>query len=198
MQENAYNVPRLGVDQQMLNDFEIPIEEVEENTESDAYTHLKHLADTGHYSAEFIEWLSKRRVEIDAVLAYVKPGRLWEYLKQRMELINPKRRLIRSIYPQWDFPPEFNEILEAIKEAASEPRRNAIQDEIEAKGYVEYKTQEIIDVQDIEEDLVKLGKQAIEKSEIYRQVLAAMKQHVLPLCQPNFRASPKTTEENDS
>ena len=198
MQENSYNVPRLGVDQQMLSDLGTPIEEVEENAESGADTHLKYLADTGHYSPEFVEWLSEQRVEIDAVLAYVKPTRFWQYLKQRMELINAKRRLIRSIYPQWDFPPEFSEILDAIKEAASEPGRNAIQDEIEAEGYAEYKTQEIMDVQNIEEDLVKLGKEAIEKSEIYKQVLAAMKQHVLPMCQPNFRASPKTTEENDS
>lgn len=197
MQENAYNVPRLGVDQQMLSDLGIPLAEVEEPAATDAYTHLKHLEGTGHYKPEFIEWLRTSRVETDAALAYVKPRRFWEYLKGRMEQIHPERRLIRSIHPTWDYPPELNDILSTIQHAISEPGRNAINDSIEVFGFREYEPRPITDVQDIEKKLTEAGQQAIEQSATYQQILALMKQHILPLCQPTFRASPKTTETDD-
>jgi len=195
MQENAYNIPRLGVDHQMLSELDIPLEEVKELTTTDAYTHLKHLEETGHYKQEFVEWLTSSRVEIDAALAYVKPKRFWEYLKGRMEQIHPERRLIRSIHPTWDFPPEMSDILSTIQHVVSEPGRNAINDTIEAFGFREYKPRPITDVEDIEKNLTETGQEDIKQSATYQQILALMKQHILPMCQPTFRSRPKTPEE---
>jgi len=197
MQEIALGVPRLGVDNQMLKDLNIPIDEVKETPLEDATSHLQYLERSGKYPAEFIDWLRTNRVEIDAVLAYVKADQFWNYLKQRMEKIAPNRKLSRSIFPKYNLPADFRGVLDLIKEAVAQPAINHIQDEIEGQEYDQYAPHDIVNVQSIEEDLIELGEDAIQNAPAYQPIMDALRKHVFPLLELNLGARPQNRDNEE-
>ncbi|MCW3985155.1 MAG: hypothetical protein NWE91_01930 [Candidatus Bathyarchaeota archaeon] len=179
--EKTGKLPCLGVDSQMIRELGLLKQELEQQAtprESD----LAYLWETDNYSAEFIKRLAMYGVEIEAVLASVKIEKFWQYLKERMEIICPKRRLSRSITVKGALPLEF-EALKAIVPFVESYGLDAVYEEIEEAGYEEYQRSAIVNVDDVENKLVELGKKAILESNKCRRVLEALKKYVLPICE---------------
>jgi hypothetical protein len=91
---DAGDIPRLGVDQDMLDYFGLDRESttlsIPVTAEIDLMTRIKDLV-----SADVFEYLGRRKVEIDAVIAVVGSERFWEYLIKKLEEHYPTRDYTR-------------------------------------------------------------------------------------------------------
>jgi hypothetical protein len=116
---DAGDIPRLGVDQEMLDYFGLNRESKTLSAPAKAAKNvinpIKDLV-----SADVLEFLKRRKVEIDAVLAHVGPERFWEYLINKLQEYYPKRDYTRVISTSPDlsnyYPEASKDIERCIKE----------------------------------------------------------------------------------
>ncbi|MGH9857035.1 MAG: hypothetical protein ACRD4B_04235, partial [Acidobacteriota bacterium] len=96
---DAGDIPRLGIDQEMLDHFGLnrnsPTVSVPMHAKIDVMTPIKGLVD-----ADAFNFLSTRKVEIDAVIAVVGSERFWEYLIEKLKEYYPTRDYTRVINPE--------------------------------------------------------------------------------------------------
>jgi hypothetical protein len=96
MAHDAGDIPRLGVDDEMLKHFglsrETPNMTVAAHYKIDVISRIEHLI-----SSDVLEFLRHRKIEIDAVLAVVGSERFWEYLVHNLKQHYPKRDYTRVI-----------------------------------------------------------------------------------------------------
>jgi 5S rRNA maturation endonuclease (ribonuclease M5) len=97
-------IPRLGVDDEMLNYFGLPRDDkqisVSYNPLKQEIDPIKRLIEYGkdeRFRDIDIEFLKHKRVEIDAVLAAVGSERLWEYIMYKLTELFPTRNYNRVI-----------------------------------------------------------------------------------------------------
>jgi DNA topoisomerase VI subunit B len=100
-------IPRLGVDSQMLDALKINREAVEEKYKP-SDKHFKSLP------LGMQEQVKHTRVEIDAVLAAVGPENFWNYIQQQIQTLAPTRDLNRSIDLTVRLPSEIAEHISII------------------------------------------------------------------------------------
>jgi hypothetical protein len=93
---DAGTIPRLGVDQEMLDYFGLDKNNlnlsVPMKSEKDVITPIKNLV-----SSDVLEFLKYKKVEIDAVLAAVGNERFWEYLVHKLLQHYPTRDYTRVV-----------------------------------------------------------------------------------------------------
>jgi hypothetical protein len=98
---DAGDIPRLGVDQEMLDYFGLdkydPTLSVPMKADKDVITPIEDLV-----SSDVLEFLKYKKVEIDSVLAVVGNERFWEYLIKKLEEYYPTRNYTRVIDPKPD------------------------------------------------------------------------------------------------
>ena len=112
-------LPRLGVDQEMLDCFSLDRENTKLSlpvrAKIDVMTRIKGLV-----SDDTFRYLSRRKVEIDAVLAVVGNTRFWDYLIDKLQEHYPTRDYTRVISASPDlsdyYPTALKDIENCIKE----------------------------------------------------------------------------------
>jgi 5S rRNA maturation endonuclease (ribonuclease M5) len=159
------NVPRLGVDERMLdyfdmNDKEDPNIVVPYNpkvTRLKDYNLRRLVTNDKRFSPDMIdiEFLKHEKIEIDAVLAAQGAEKLWQYLQGLLEKEFPKRDYLRVIDPAPDLSKHYPPIIQRLKlyyhkiaHEITEPERKKIEEELkEVDGFidVEQKEKEILD-----------------------------------------------------
>jgi len=134
---DAGDIQRLGVDQEMLDYFGLDRESktlsVLAKAKKDVITPIQDLVD-----GDTLEYLKRRKVEIDAVIAVVGNKRFWEYLIKKLEEYHPTRDYTRVIEPAPDlsgyYPESAKDIEHTIKRYADvivADERKKITDELE-------------------------------------------------------------------
>jgi hypothetical protein len=167
---DAGDVPRLGVDQEMLDYFGLNRESktlsVPAKAKKDVMTPIKGLV-----SADVFEFLGRRKVEIDAVLAVVGPERFWEYLMNKLQEYYTTRDYTRVISSSPDlsnyYPKSSKDIERCIKEYV-----DAIVADEEEKIKSELEEFEGI-IDDIEQKNLEINKRLgsiIEKDEYLKEL----------------------------
>jgi hypothetical protein len=110
------SVPRIGIDFKTLRDLGLSdkLEELEE-----IYTpenHITHLRNE-HPEIEGLQYLEKKRVEINAVTRYIGADRFWKWIISKLEGLFPNRNYNRAVYIPTapDFRPgKLSELVEIV------------------------------------------------------------------------------------
>jgi hypothetical protein len=118
------NVPRLGVDERMLNHFGISHEDEslvipytarKKRLSSDKLDYL--IENDMRFSSLVvdIEFLKHHKIEIDAILSKVEAQRLWEYLQDLLEKEFPTRDYRRVIDPRPDLSKHYHPVVKQLQ-----------------------------------------------------------------------------------
>jgi DNA topoisomerase VI subunit B/5S rRNA maturation endonuclease (ribonuclease M5) len=102
-------IPRIGVDLKMVKKLELSRRDLEEKYDAPK----KHLMGLPQ---EMQAEVKDTRIEIDAVLAAIRPEKFWNYIEQSILEIAPTRDMNRSVDLNIQFPSEIAESINAIKE----------------------------------------------------------------------------------
>lgn len=104
-------IQRIGVDDEMIQFFGLNKEELqEEYTPGD---HFKFLLDKAPEEAALV---AKHRIEIDSVLAAVRPKKFFEYILCKLQKLFPTRNYNRAIKVAPVMPKEVDELIETLKD----------------------------------------------------------------------------------
>jgi hypothetical protein len=177
------DVPRLGVDERMLEHFNMSKED--SNIVVDYKPRVDRLKEDNlrrlvkndkRFSPEKvdIDFLKREKIEIDAVLAQVGAEKLWGYLQELLKKEFPKRDCLRVIDPAPDLSKHYPPIIQQLKlfydkraREITEQESKKIADELkDVEGFidVEQKEKEILDD--------RLGKIVLE-DQLLKDVAAA-------------------------
>ena len=141
---DAGDIPRLGVDQEMLDYFGLdknnPNLSVPMKAAKDVITPIKDLV-----SSDVLEFLKYRKVEIDAVLAAVGNERFWKYLIHNLQRYYPTRdytRVIKSSPEVSNYYPTVIYDLQSVRgkyiDLILQDESSAVEDELkEVGGFIE-------------------------------------------------------------
>jgi transcriptional regulator with XRE-family HTH domain len=190
---DAGDIPRLGVDQEMLDYFgldrENPTISVPMRAAKDVITPIMGLV-----SSDELEFLRDKKVEIDAVLAAVGNERFWEYLIYKLEEYYPTRDYTRVITPEPTtskyYPRILNELQDVItayiklilKDEASE-----VKEELqEVEGFIE-------DIKKKRKEIDERYQAIVDKDEKLKQIGKKLATEIQPL----IEQLKKLTEEKE-
>jgi hypothetical protein len=112
------NVPRIGIDFKTLEDLDI----LEDLREGEYYSpdkgHLKYAQENIEgFGLEQLDFLKKRRIEINAVKNKVGAKKLWSWVFDKLEEIYPNRNYNRAVempQPHWFRPPQLLQLNELV------------------------------------------------------------------------------------
>jgi len=110
MEYQLPGIPRIGVDEEMIQYFGLNEEDLREK-----YNPGSHLAYLRDVNKEKAVKVSKFRIEIDSVLAEVGPVKLFEYILYKLCQLFPERNYNRAIEVNPVLPSEVNELIDAIR-----------------------------------------------------------------------------------
>jgi hypothetical protein len=159
---DAGDIPRLGVDQDMLNYFGLDREStnisVKTTHKIDVMTRIKDLV-----SADDYEFLKRRKVEIDAVIAVVGSQRFWEYLIEKLGEYYPTRNYNRVIKTAPDTSSFYPQPIKDI-DSSLQSYINLILDDEEEKIETE--------LEEYEGFIENIGKKNLEIDKQYQAIIA--------------------------
>jgi 5S rRNA maturation endonuclease (ribonuclease M5) len=169
------SVPRLGVDERMLDHFDIDKEHdttlvipysarVPRLTEWNLQYLIKHDKRFSSKKVIDIEFLRHHKIEIDAILAQVGAEKLWEYLQKLLKKEFPKRNYLRVINPAPALSKHYPPIVKQLQ-MYYDKRADEITKEESKKIEGELKDVEgFIDVEQKEKEILddRLGKIVLE------------------------------------
>jgi Protein of unknown function C-terminus (DUF2399) len=157
---DAGDIPRLGVDQEMLDYFGLDREDttvsVPFSAKIDIITRISDLV-----SADTLQFLKRRKIEIDAVLAAVGSERFWEYLIHKLKDYYPTRDYTRVISPTPEVSTYFPESIKDIQSRLGKYTDLILDDEEEKV------TNELSGFEGFIEDV---GKRRLEIDERYQEI----------------------------
>lgn len=114
-------VPRIGIDFDTLYDLNISPQARAQLEEGEYYTpnneHLRYAEDNMDLDEDTFEFLSNRRIEINAVKNVAGAEGLWNWIIRRLEENHPNRNYNRAIIkpqPHWFRPRELDELNELV------------------------------------------------------------------------------------
>lgn len=178
---DAGDIPRLGVDQEMLDYFGLdnndPNLSVPMKAAKDVITPIKGLV-----SSDVLEFLKYKKVEIDAVLAAVDSERFWEYLIYKLDQHYPTRNYTRVIKSAPDaskyYPTVIYGLHNVIKKYIDlilEDEASEIEDELkEVKGFIE-------DIDQRRQDIDKRYRVIVDKDETLKEIDEKLTTEIQPL-----------------
>jgi len=153
------NVPRLGVDERMLDHFNINKNDknisIPYNPKVDRlkdYNLRRLINNDKRFSPDMvdIDFLKHEKIEIDAILAAVGAERLWEYLKDLLKKEFPKRNYRRVIDPSPDLSKHYPPIVKQLQlyydkraREITEQESKKIEEELkDVEGFINVKEKE--------------------------------------------------------
>ena len=186
----SQDVPRLGVDERMLDHFGISKENKMIVIPYSARKHrlgpdkLRALVENDiRFNSEDvdIDWLKDNKIEIDAILAEVGPERLWQYLQDLLEEEFPNRDYRRVINPKPDLSKHYHPIIHQLSihydnyahEITKEESKNIEENELkDVDGFIDVEEKE----NEIQDRLGKIVKEDKHLTEVAEALVALDKE----------------------
>lgn len=178
---DAGDIPRLGVDQEMLDYFGL---DENDATISVPMTAKKDVISPiqGLVSHEVLGYLKYKKVEMDAVLARVGSERFWEYIVHKQKQYYPNRDYTRVITPQPTtsnyYPKILNELQDVITDYIKlilKDESSKVREELEdVEGFIE-------DVEEIRKEIDERYQVIVDKDETLKQIGEKLATEIQPL-----------------
>ena len=190
---DAGDIPRLGVDQEMLDYFGLDENDatisVPMTAKTDVISPIRGLVSDG-----VLEFLKYRKVEMDAVLAQVGNERLWEYIIHKQKEYYPKRNYTRAITPEPTtskyYPKILNELQDVIKDYIKlilKAEASEVREELEeVEDFIE-------DVEEKRKEIDERYQAIVDKDETLKQIGEKLATEIHPL----IEQLKKLTEEKE-
>jgi len=178
---DAGDIPRLGVDQEMLDYFGLdknnPNLSVPMKAKKDVITPIEDLV-----SSDVLYFLKNKKVEIDAVLAAVGSERFWEYLIYKLEKYYPTRDYSRVIKSSPDASKYYPIVVYGLETTLRnyinlilEDEASATEDELEEiEGFIE-------DICQKRQDIDKRYRAIVDKDETLKEIDKKLTTEIQPL-----------------
>src|SRR5215216_5168383 len=178
---DAGDIPRLGVDQEMLDYFGLdknnPNLSVPMKAAKDVITPIKDLV-----SSDVLQFLKYKKVEIDAVLAAVGNERFWEYLMHKLQQYYPTRdytRVIKSSPEVSNYYPTvvygLQSVLGKYIDLILQDESSATKDELkEVEGFIE-------NINQRRQDIDKRYRAIVDKDETLKEIDEKLTTEIQPL-----------------
>ena len=114
------HVPRIGIDLETLEYFELDRETVEEEYKTgDHYTNLQTLSEEGKLDPEIdalLPEVEEKRIEIDSILVEVGNEQFWTFILKKLEELWENRNYKRAIQtPEGIVPDAIKDLNKALR-----------------------------------------------------------------------------------
>lgn len=178
---DAGDIPRLGVDQEMLDYFGLDENDgtisVPMTAKRDVITPI-----AGLVTGDVLEFLRYRKIEMDAVLAQVGSERFWEYIIHKQKQYYPKRDYTRVIKPEPTTANYYPEIINELQDVIANYIKLILKDEAskvekelkEVEGFIE-------DVEEKRKEIDKRYQAIVDKDETLKQIEEKLATEIQPL-----------------
>jgi len=173
MSQNQKDVPRLGLDDELLRKLELNRSELAEpyRPKKGAITKLMKLK----IPTELKIFLKTRRVELDSILGAVGPAHMWQAIEMRIVEMFPYRNLARSVDPRVTVK-EIQQSLDAIQASVKkigDPLRTVLLSSSQLRNFKGFYNGTLT-IYDLERELEARIENGLRTNEVIRELTAKL------------------------